>query len=129
MRARRIADDRSGASMTRRPSGKAPDPSTPGGTIAVAGDGERDREVGRRLGDPHPADRREVDVGGAQLHPGPPVEHRQHHRDPAGLQPGRRPTRVGRLRAGHQRLNLDDQWATALERDRDAGAGHGAGAF
>ena len=87
------------------------------------GEGQRDRQVERRLLDGQAAGEVDVDVVARQADPGPPAEDRDEQRHPVGVDaargPARRPDRARR----DERLDLDEDRPAALERRRDDAAG------
>jgi hypothetical protein len=99
----------------------------PGRQRAVARGGghrEGDGEVGGGLGEAHAADGGGVDLGVVQPDPAAPLQHREDHGDPGGVQaadraPGRRD-----VAARDERLHLGQQRALALHGHGDRGAGH-----
>ena len=118
-----------GRSRTRRSSPARPispmadDPGRRGGAGVGRGEGDRHGQVAGGLGQPRAPDRGDEDVVGMQPDAAVLLEHRDDHRDPGGVQPGRRtPWPLGGRR-GHQRLYLGQQRASSLHGDRDAGAG------
>ena len=91
----RVNPSRAASARRRRDAGDPPDlagqadladrdqPGREGVVARGARDGERDREVGGRLGQADPADGGGVDVGRPERDLGPALEHGEHHRQPA----------------------------------------------
>ena len=73
------------------------------------------RQIARRLGDPEPAGDVEIDVLARQGEPAAGLQHRQHHGEPAGIPAHYGAARGGQGRRRHQRLDLDQQRAAALD--------------
>ena len=86
-------------------------------------DGEQHRKVGRRLGDAHAADGVDEHVLVEGGHARVPVQHRQQHGQAVAFQAHGQAPRIGRVRAIHQRLDLDQQRPRAFLRGHHAGAG------
>ena len=92
----------------------------------TAGDGQHDRQIGRRLTDAHTAYRVHKHILVHAGHARMAVQNGQQHGQAIPVQahtqaPWRRATTV------HQRLNLHQQRAGAFERDHHAAAGHRLG--
>ena len=77
--------------------------------VARARDRERDREIGGRLGDAHPAGDARVDVVVAERDAGALLQHRDEHREPVALERLRDPPRDRRAGGRDERLHLDAQ--------------------
>ncbi len=87
-------------------------------------------QVGAGLDHPHPAGHRDVDVGGTDLHPGPPVEHGEEQGQATAVHPRGRPAGGGQRRRRDQSLQLHQQAPVALhgrEHHRTGGAGPAVG--
>ena len=89
-------------------------------------DRDGDGEVAGRLVEPGAADGRGEDVVGVQPDLAVLLQHGEHHRDPRGVEPGRRTPRPLQRGGGDQRLDLGQQRPPPLHRHGDAGAGHPA---
>ncbi len=85
-------------------------------------DREQDREIRRRFGDLHAADRVEEHVLVETPDPRMPMQHRKQHREPILLEAYRKAPRIGHLRGIDERLDLDEQGPRAFLRDQHTGA-------
>ena len=94
-----------------------------GAVVAGARDRERDREVGRGLGDRHPAGDARVDVVTREPDTGALLQDRDEHREPAAVERLRDPARDRRAGRGDERLHLDAQRAGSLDHRGDDRAG------
>ena len=92
-----------------------------------ADDRQADGQVGGRLGQADAADHQREHVGGRQADAEPLLEHRQQQRHPTAVEALRRAARhAGRGRAD-ERLHLDEQRSTPLDRRQHDRARHAAG--
>ena len=90
------------------------------------------RQCGISTGVEHPrsTDRKGVNVIGADLETATAFEYGKQHGEPARVDPLGGTARIAETRLGDQRLNLDEEWAVAIDGGHDsraADAGHSVG--